>query len=55
MKHLYFAISVLACFFSGWNLAAYLESKKPPKRKKKVAPANSMHLDLDFTQFESKK
>ena len=52
MKALLFALFVLACFCIGYFLAAAIE----PRRKPKQEPApDTINLDLNFTQFESKK
>jgi hypothetical protein len=52
MKALYWTIYIVSLFGLGY-LIAHVTRPKPKKRARK--PANTMHLDLDFTQFESKK
>ena len=52
MKALLLTLFVLACFSTGYCLAAAIE----PRRKPKQEPApDTINLDLDFTKFESKK
>jgi hypothetical protein len=53
MKALYWTVYIVALFALGY-LIAHVTRPKPKNRARKPA-VHSMHLDLDFTQFESKK
>lgn len=52
MKALYWTIYIFSMFGLGCLIAHV--TRKPPKKPTHQA-ADTMHLDLDFTQFESKK